>query len=341
MKKDWKDRVITREEITLYEWLESWLTHPTQRDHVKRSKTTSFKKKMKVRIPEHLEMKGVKCGCNFENPVTGQKYKKSDQIKTDGHTRAQHYSELPEEQRPAKLYVSWLYVYSYEELVDVYTWYDSATSAEKANDRVDGAVRCVLHPKGKYLTDDRLRKVTPIEYASALCYPAEFKRGEVSTHQTIVTQINYFQNALLWLQSVISDVNFGKSVALTAPLICSYLASYQKYKNDPNSLEKLKNFIVDVSNNASNFRQKPMDCVSMFLREWNDENSPRRGRGVLNMKPQSEQMQGFILLMIDKWIQGESYQKCPDTWKTYYSKWQTDYTNSAVITILEEAFNLA
>ena len=36
-----------------------------------------------------------------------------------------------------------------------------------------GAVRSVLHPQGKYITDDRLRKVTPIEYAAAGCFPEE------------------------------------------------------------------------------------------------------------------------------------------------------------------------
>lgn len=342
MTTNWTDRKITREDITFYQWLEAWLTHPTQRDHVKRAKSPSFKRKMKITVPEHLEVKGVKCGGDFENPITGQQYKTGDQIKTDGHTRGEYYANLPEKEHPSELHVSWFYVYSYDELIEAYSWYDSASSVEKANDRVDGAVRAVLQPQKKYLTDDKLRKVTPIEYAAALCYPSEFRRGETSTHRSIVTQVNYFQDALLWLQEVVQSLNFGKSIPFTAPLASCYIASYLKYEDEPEKLEKLQEFIIQVSNNGANYRQKPMDCVSLFLREWTDDNSERRGRGVLNMKPASEKMQGFILLMIDRWIEGVTYQKCPDNWRTYYKTWQNEFLNkNDYNNALQQAFNIA
>ena len=59
MQTNWNTRKITREEITLHEWLTMWMTNPTQRDHVKRAKSPSFKKKMKNRTPKHTEVDGV------------------------------------------------------------------------------------------------------------------------------------------------------------------------------------------------------------------------------------------------------------------------------------------
>ena len=55
MKTNWKDRKIIREDITFYQWLEAWLTHPTQRDYVKRAQSPSFRKKMIImRFNKHL-----------------------------------------------------------------------------------------------------------------------------------------------------------------------------------------------------------------------------------------------------------------------------------------------
>jgi len=327
MKNNWNDRAVTREQITLDEWSTMWMTHPTQRDHVKRANSPSFKKKMENRTPKHTEVDGVICGCDFIDEVTGKQYHKGDKIKTDGHGRGYYFENLvKEKERPRFLFVSHLIVNTYDELLEAYTWFDSATDVEKANDRVDGAVRAVLHPQGKYITDDRLRKVTPIEYAAAGCFPEEFKRGATSTHQSIVTQVKHLQDALVWLHDkVLSDPGMNKKLKYDAPLSASYIMSYMKYHDDPVKLERLKKLIHQVSKNAMNNVEIPMDCASMLVEKWTDENSPQRGRGVLNMQPQSKQMQGFLLLMIDKFVNNIKHEKVPQNWRDYYETWQEDY----------------
>ncbi len=327
MKNKWNGRKITREEITLYEWLKMWMTHPTQRDHVKRANAPSFKKKMQNRTPKHTEVDGVICGCDFIDEVTGKQYKEGDKIKTDGHGRGYYFtteSLCKKEDRPESLFVSWIIVNSYEELLEAYTWFDSATDVEKANDRVDGAVRAVLHPQGKYITDDRLRKVTPIEYAAAGCFPEEFNRCETSTHGTIVTQVKYLQDALVWLHDQVLP-HLGKKVKFEAPLSASYIMSYMKYQDDFDKLELLKKLIIQVSKGAMNNVEIPMDCASMLVEKWTDEDSTQRGRGVLNGKPQSKEMQGFLLLMIDKFVNGIKHEKVPQNWREYYKTWQDEY----------------
>ena len=325
MQNNWKGRRITREEITLHEWLTMWMTHPTQRDHVKRANSSSFKKKMKNRTPKHTEVDGVICGCDFIDEVTGKQYHKGDKVKTDGHGRGYYFEHfVSEEDRPKSLFVSHLVVNSYEELLEAYTWFDSATDVEKANDRVDGAVRAVLHPQGKYITDDRLRKVTPIEYAAAGCFPEEFKRCETSTHSTIVTQVKHLQDALVWLHDQVLP-QLGKKVKFEAPLSASYIMSYMKYQDDPTKLDRLKKLIIQVSKGAMNNVEMPMDCASMLVEKWIDEDSVQRGRGVLNGKPQSKEMQGFLLLMIDKFVHDIKHEKVPQNWRDYYKTWQDDY----------------
>ena len=326
MQNNWNGRTITREEITLHEWLTKWLTHPTQRDHIKRANSPTFKRKMKNRTPKHLEVDGVICGCDFIDEVTGKQYRKGDKIKTDGHGRGYYFDNLVKEEKKAKsLFVSHLIVNSYEELIEAYTWFDSATDVEKANDRVDGAVRSVLHPQGKYITDDRLRKVTPIEYAAAGCFPEEFKRGETSTHSTIVTQVKHLQDALVWLHDDVLP-HIGKKIRYDATLSTTYIMSYQKWVlKDVGKLDLLKKLIIQVSKGAMNNVEMPMDCASMLVEKWTDEESVQRGRGVLNMKPQSKEMQGFLLLMVDKFLSGAKHEKVPQNWRDYYKTWQEEY----------------
>lgn len=326
MQTNWNGRKITRQEITLHEWVNAWMTHPTQRDHVKRANSPSFRRKMKYRTPKHTEVDGVVCGCDFIDEVTGKQYREGDQIKTDGHGRGYYFTNLLSEgeQPPESMFVSSFVVNSYDELVEAYSWFDSASDVEKANDRVDGAVRAVLHPQGKYITDDRLRKVTPIEYAAAGCFPEEFRRCETSTHGTIVTMVKHLQDALVWLHDEVLP-HTGKKIKFEAPLSASYIMSYMKYQDSPEKLNRLKNLIIQVSKGAMNNVEIPMDCASMLVEKWIDEDSPQRGRGVLNGKPQSREMQGFLLLMIDKFVNNIKHEKVPQNWREYYKTWQDEY----------------
>ena len=45
--------------------------------------------------------------------------------------------------------------------------------------------------------------------------------------------------------------------------------------------------------------------------------------------------------MIDKWIEGVTYHKCPDNWRTYYKTWQDEFIKKNDSNALQQAFRIA
>ena len=102
------------------------------------------------------------------------------------------------------------------------------------------------------ITDGKLRKVEPIQYAAMQCFPVKY--GEMT--KTDVTNIRLWvadlEEPILWLKAIFEDKNFGKRkheyCSHINPFTLSYLVSYMRYKDDDKKLKLLEKFIYRVSN---------------------------------------------------------------------------------------------
>lgn len=323
--------------ISLREWREEWNTCPIQRDHKRRAASKVNQAKFSHLQPDHLEVKGVILGCDCVDPYSGIEYKKGTKFKTDGHTRDLSWEMgICLDGQPEEVHVSYLVVNSIDEVRRIYSMYDAPTDAEKACDRLDGAYRNVFAHKGQYITHSELRKVVPVEYASSGCWPDRFVRARTTNNMEILPRVIELQESILWVQeNIFNDPAFQSrkhsKFSWQAAYTTAALMSYLKHKEKEENLIKLKEFMIRVSNMAIDLTVDNADCCSRFISEWSNKDSNYvRVRG-LNGSVDSQEMEGFNLLMIDQYIAGIVYEKMPKNWRTYFRSWQLDFID------LEEA----
>ena len=331
-----KLREQTREKISFNTWRQ-WLCHPTQRDYKRRANEPKFNIRMQDYHPDHHEFKGVKCGCDIVNPVTGEVYTKGTEIKSDGHTTTEYYDSVRPDLKPENVYVTWHEVFTWDELVKAYEVFDNSDAAEKANDRLDGAARAVMHPKGLHITNPLVRSVTAVEYAASTCYKDKYIRGAGQTVRECTLRLDDVYEGLVWVMDVISDPEFAEENKLGAPMLACYISSYLKYKMlcDEEAIEKLREFILYVSQDARETRgKKELDCATFFMREYfkEKEKITNFSKG-LNMSDASKRCQGFILRMIDGYVKGETRQKmCSSSdLLAYFNTWQNEFAGLSKI----------
>lgn len=115
-------------EMPITEWINA-RGHPRQRDTQRQAKRPHWNeaRRAKGALKEALRQ------------VVGAKYQ-GELYKVDGHTRA-HLWSLGELDAPATVMATVHRVASYDDLMALYSGYDTATAAETQNDRVYGAFR--------------------------------------------------------------------------------------------------------------------------------------------------------------------------------------------------------
>ena len=99
--------------------------------------------------------------------------------------------------------------------------------------------------------------------------------------------------------------------------------------NDEKAIEKLREFILYVSQDARESRRvKKLDCATFFMREYfkEKEKITNFSKG-LNMGDASKRCQGFILRMIDGYVKGETREKMCASKEllSYFGQWQDDF----------------
>ena len=327
-------------------WLEYMkiLTHPVQRDTEKRANEPKFHKKMEVRIPDHIEIPVIKCGCDIPHPtIANEVFAEGTEILGDAHTRREWWNKYATltNPKPEFLNKKTVVVYSWEEMLAVYCWYNSVDDVKKANDRIYGAARAILLPRGLSLSANQLLMVQPWEYAAAGILPEIYTRGAQSTPALACKIVEDVYPAAMWFQDKVVP-KLGSVVNISSPIVACVLMSWFKHQHNPEALERLCNWTVVVSNDAINKSQSPFDCATIFLEHWKTKGKKDRsqyiGSGILNRGEESIRMQGFILLMIDKYVADIRHKNVPNNWITYYKTWQKEYAmmnnNQSVIELL-------
>ncbi len=308
-----------------------WRCHPRQRDYVRRANDKGFQKRMSVYHPDHHEVKGVICGCDIVDKVTGEVYKKGTKIKCDGHTTAYYYHNLNTDLKPTKYNITYHTIHTEGQLDMSYDVYDNSDAAEKANDRLDSAARSVLHPKGIHITNKKVRSVTAVEYAACTLYPDKHFRGSGQNARECTLRLDDVASGFVWVQNVVSSKNFCDQVKLSAPLLCNYIVAYEYYylQGDVDAIERLKEFILRVSDDErlGKFEGK-YDACTFFLREWTKPTEQIINfKKTLNMGEDSKRGQAFVLKMIDEYVkQTRRINMCSSKDLTnYFDNWQRKF----------------
>lgn len=320
--------------IPIDEWHDEWEVCPIQRDHEERAQKPKHQRKFKSLDSAHLEVYGAVLTQDCECRETKKKYKKNTKFKTDGHTRDEYWwSEYSDGRIPEKVRVRWKYFDNMEDIYKEYLKHDSPDDAEIASDRVDGAYRDVFAHRGIQIKNGKLRKVEPIQYAALQCFPNKYDDKMKTSTTNIRLWVSDLEEAILWILKIFNSKEFGfrKQTKLkhVNPFTLSYLVSYLKYKDEPESLEKLKEFILRVSNFKQVVKDDEVDDnnpCNRFMEEWSQLSSgtSKYVFAAINGTEQSNNMRSFSLLMIDKFIQGESISKngaIQWDWKDYMNKW--------------------
>jgi len=331
--------------VSIDEWHNEWEVCPIQRDHQERAQKPKHQRKFKVLDSSHLEVYGAVLTKDCKCAETKKEYKKGTKFKTDGHTRDEYWwAEYSEDTIPEKVRVRWK---NFDNMADIYKEYlkhDSPDDAEIASDRVDGAYRDVFAHRKIQIKDGKLRKVEPIQYAALQCFPNKYDDKMKTTTTNIRLWVSDLEDAILWIREIFKSTEFAyrKQTKLkhVNPFTLSYLLSYMKYKEDPEALEKLKEFILRVSNYKHVVKNEEVDDndpCNRFMEEWSQLNTgtSRYVFAAINGTPQSNDMRSFCLLMIDKFIQGDSVSKngaIQWDWRDYMNKWNFmfQYQNNAV-----------
>ena len=227
-------------------------------------------------------------------------------------------------------------------MLKVFNWFNSPDDVKKANDRIFGAARAMLLPRGLSLFAPQLLMVQPWEYAAAGINPTVWTRGAQSTLSEACKIVEEVYPAAMWFQDEVLD-NLGTNVNISSPILACVLMSWFKHRDNEKSLERLRDWTVNVSKDAINKSQSPYECDTIFLEHWHTkgkrDKSQYIGSGILNRGEESIRMQGFILLMIDKYVSNIKHKNVPNTWSTYYSTWQKEYAMMCNTNGLQQAFN--
>jgi hypothetical protein len=351
---DWGNREFTSRSIgwETYKVLE---THPIQRHEELRIEDKTFKEKMSTPSPNHQVIWSARIATQFDHPTDANKvYKVGDEVLGDGHGRRAWWSQFCNElTRPKSFLLLTVDVNSWEELIAVYTWFDSKYDVEKAKDRMYGAYRSVLRPKGISIISEELLSPMPHEYAANLIWPDKFKRGAVSDHYSAVVLADQLKDSITWLESVLTNANRGRKVALPNVLISPLLASYYKYRGDADQLAKVEEFIYKITNDRANHDPEDgkFNAVTLFLDGWKArkfDNPPDcLGSCILKANYQSEITEGFVLLHVDKYVKGECNKRqthsdyCKEK-RSYRDNWQESMkeTDHETAQSLEKVFNM-
>ena len=337
---------FTRSKMSWLEYMKI-LDHPGQRDTEKRVEEKKYHKKMQVRNPDHIEIPVCECACDIPHPtIADVVFKKGEEILADAHTRRlwwQRYA-TPTNPKPEILNKKTIMVSSYEEMLQVFNWFNSPDDVKKANDRIYGAARAMLLPRGLSLLASQLLMVQPWEYAVAGINPIVWTRGAQSTLSEACKIVEEVYPAAMWFQDEVHS-NLGTNVNISSPIMACVLMSWFKHQDDEKSLKRLRDWIVNVSKDAINKSQSPYECDTIFLEHWHTrgkrDKSQYIGSGILNRGEESIRMQGFILLMIDKYVADIKHKNVPNTWNTYYSTWQKEYAMMSNTNGLQQALKLS
>ena len=322
------------------------LDHPGQRNTEKRLKEKKYHKKMQVRNPDHIEIPVCKCICDIPHPTIADfVFKEGTEVLGDAHTRRlwwQKYATSTNP-KPEVLNKKTINVSYYSEMLDVFNWFNSPDDVKKANDRIYGAARAMLLPRGLSLYAPQLLMVQPWEYAAAGINPTVWTRGAQSTLSEACKIVEDVYLAAMWFQEEVFS-NLGTNINISSPIMACVLMSWFKYRGDEKSLERLRDWTVNVSNDAINKSESPYECDTIFLEHWctkgKRDKSQYIGSGILNRGEESTRMQGFILLMIDKYVVNIRHKNVPNTWSTYYSTWQKEYAMMYNTNGLQQALNI-
>ena len=240
---------------------------------------------------------------------------------------------------PEKVRVSYRYVSSIEEVIREYKMFDSPDDVEQASDRLDGAYRDIFKHRGIQITDGKLRKVEPIQYAAQQCFPVKY--GDMT--KTDVTNLRLWvadlEDSILWLKAIFDNKDFGKKKHNFSghinPFTLTYLVSYMRYKDEPKKLELLEKFIFRVSNGKlSGIQDEEGDWVpddtcscNRFIKDWSmlKTNTLPTVFAAINGSDQSNNMRSFCLLMVDMFVNERELTILPNNWRKTLSKWYDDW----------------
>ena len=334
------DLFYQQEIIDSKEWHEDWECCPTQRDHEERAKKPKHQKKFRKVQSSHLEVNGVILDKDCVCTETGKEYKAGTKFKTNGHTRDEYWwADYSGDLVPEKVRVSYRYVSSIEEVIREYKMFDSPDDVEQASDRLDGAYRDIFKHRGIQITDGKLRKVEPIQYAAQQCFPVKY--GDMT--KTDVTNLRLWvadlEDSILWLKAIFDNKDFGKKKHNFSghinPFTLTYLVSYMRYKDEPRKLELLEKFIFRVSNGKlSGIQDEEGDWVpddscpcNRFIKDWSmlKTNTLPTVFAAINGSDQSNNMRSFCLLMVDMFVNERELTILPNNWRKTLSKWYDDW----------------
>lgn len=329
---DSNDNFYTTDVITLKEWRTEWKTCPIQRDHDVRAREEKHQKKFRKRHPDHLQVNGVILSRDCTDEVTGIEYSRGTKFKTNGHTRDICWGNgVCEDGQPSHLKVNWRYVDSIDAVRAEFAVFDSSNDAEKSNDKIYGAYRNAFSHKGKFVTHPHLYRVGSLSFAYAACEPDEWNRGDTPSTGDILLMAATLEPAIFWLQDIFNDTKFNSrknKVTHTIAMTAAYLASYMMHKDDEVSVERLKQFIIRVSNAQVDF-DETSDACTRFINEWADPDKSTYLYGSTGVLCKgSKDMEGYNLLMIDNYIKDSRLgmaTRGSEYWKNYYNTWQSKY----------------
>ena len=329
-----------QEIITTEEWNNDWECCPTQRDHEERAKKLKHQKKFKKVQASHLEVNGVILTKDCRCTETGKEYKAGTKFKTNGHTRdAYWWAEYSGDLIPEKVRVSYKEVDSIVEVIREYKMYDSPDDVEQASDRLDGAFRDIFKHRGIYITDGKLRKVEPIQYAAMQCFPLKYEGMTKTDVTNIRLWVVDLEEAILWLKEIFENKDFGKKKHSFSghinPFTLTYLASYMRYKDEPKKLELLEKFIIRVSNGKiKGILDEDGDWIpddscpcNRFIKDWGmlKSNTLPTVFAAINGSDQSNNMRSFCLLMVDMFVNEKELTILPNNWRKTLNKWYDDW----------------
>lgn len=326
--------------ISSQEWHEDWECCPTQRDHEERAKQPKHQKKFKKVQAAHLEVNGVILTKDCVCTETGKEYKAGTKFKTNGHTRDEYWwAEYSGDLIPDQVRVSYRNVDSISEVIREYKMFDSPDDVEQASDRLDGAYRDIFKHRNIYITDGKLRKVEPIQYAAQQCFPLKYE----GMNKTEVTNIRLWvadlEEAILWLKEIFESKDFGKkkhdNCGHINPFTLTYLVSYMRYKDQPKKLELLEKFIFRVSNGKiKGMIDDEEDWIpdsscpcNRFIKDWSmlKTNTLPTVFAAINGTDQSNNMRSFCLLMVDMYVNEKELGILPNNWKKTLDKWNENW----------------
>ena len=326
--------------ISSEEWHEEWECCPTQRDHEERAKKPKHQKKFKKIQASHLEVNGVVLTQDCVCTETGKEYKKGTKFKTNGHTRdAYWWAEYSGDIIPEKVRVSFTDVDSIPEVIREYKMFDSPDDVELASDRLDGAFRDIFKHRSIYITDGKLRKVEPIQYAAMQCFPVKYEGMTKTDVTNIRLWVSDLEDAILWLKEIFEHKDFAKKQHQFSthinPFTLTYLVSYMRYKDEPKKLKLLEKFIFRVSNGKlKGIQDEEGDWIpddscpcNRFIKDWAmlKTNTLQTVFAAINGSDQSNNMRSFCLLMVDMFVNQKELGILPNNWKKTLEKWYDEW----------------